>query len=251
MAGHSKWSNIKHRKGRQDALRGKLFAKLARNIYVAAREGGTDPNNNNKLALAIAKARAENMPNENIERAIKKAAGGGEGEHYEEVLYEGYGPGGVAVMVETLTDNRNRTAADIRHIFSKSGGNLGESGCVAWMFERKGVLVIDRSSTKLEEDDLLMLALEAGAEDFEAAEDYFEITTTPDTFTDVKNALEAEGCTFTTAEVTRVPQNTVTVTGEDVPRVLKLMEALEEHDDVQSTSANFDIDEAEMEKYSS
>lgn len=249
MAGHSKWKNIQHRKGRQDALRGKLFAKLAREIYVAARSGDKDPANNTRLRLAIAKARAQNMPNENIERAIKKAAGGTEAKDYEEIVYEGYGPGGTAFMVEALTDNRNRTAADVRHIFSKRGGNLGESGCVSWMFERKGILVIDKNNSPMDEDELLLLSLESGAEDFEASDSMYEITTSPEAFEDVKQALEDNGCTFSTAEVTYVPNNKVELKGEVVKDVLQLVEALEDHDDVQNVYANFEIDENEMEKY--
>ncbi|WP_124727110.1 YebC/PmpR family DNA-binding transcriptional regulator [Staphylospora marina] len=250
MAGHSKWKNIMHRKGRQDALRGKLFAKLAKEIYVAARLGDKDPANNQRLRLAIAKARAQNMPNENIERAIKKASGGEGGKDYESITYEGYGPGGVAVMVEALTDNRNRTAADVRHMFSKRGGNLGEAGCVSWMFHRKGLLVINREAAAgKDEDELLMAALESGAEDFEATERGFEITTSPEAFEDVKQALEAEGIVFETAEVTFVPENRVEVSGETVRDILSLMEALEEHDDVQNVYANFVIDDEELAKY--
>lgn len=250
MAGHSKWKNIQYRKGRQDALRGKIFAKLAREIFVAAREGGGNPDYNQKLRLAIAKAKSQNMPNENIERAIKKATGEAGGKAYEHVTYEGYGPGGVAVMVEALTDNRNRTAADMRYIFSKKGGNLGEAGCVAWMFDRKGFLTIDRNSTNQDEDEVLMLALEAGAEDFEVSGDSFEITTTPENFEAVKNALEEHGFTFTQAEVTMIPQNTVSLTGENASKMLALIEALEDHDDVQNIHTNFDINEDEMEKLS-
>ncbi|WP_309866884.1 YebC/PmpR family DNA-binding transcriptional regulator [Desmospora profundinema] len=248
MAGHSKWKNIQHRKGRQDAIRGKMFAKLSREIMVAAREGGGDPEQNQRLRLAIAKARSQNMPNDNIDRAIKRGTGEEGGGHYEAVTYEGYGPAGAAVMVEALTDNRNRTAADMRHIFSKRDGNLGESGCVAWMFERKGLLRVDRESTEMGEDDLMMLALEAGAEDFEVTEDVIEVFTAPEAFEDVKNAIEAEGIRFSTAEVTMVPTNTVDVDGEHIPKILALMEALEDHDDVQNVYANFDIDEAELEK---
>ncbi|OYD10007.1 YebC/PmpR family DNA-binding transcriptional regulator [Paludifilum halophilum] len=248
MAGHSKWKNIQHRKGRQDALRGKIFAKLSREITVAARDGG-DPDTNQKLRLAISKARSQNMPNENIERAIKKGTGEEGGSHYESVTYEGYGPGGAAVMIEALTDNRNRTAADVRHIFNKRNGNLGEAGCVAWMFERKGLLRIDRHSTKFEEDDVMMEALEAGAEDFEALDESFEVLTSPDTFEDVKNALEERGFRFSTAEVTMLPSNTVDLTGEDVPKMLALMESLEDHDDVQNVYANFDMDDRELENY--
>jgi YebC/PmpR family DNA-binding regulatory protein len=248
MAGHSKWKNIQHRKGRQDALRGKIFAKLSREIYVAARMGDKDPANNTRLRLAIAKAKAQNMPNENIERAIKKAMGGGDGENYESIVYEGYGPGGVAIMVEALTDNRNRTAADVRHIFSKRGGNLGEAGCVAWMFERKGILSIDRESTDKDEEELLMIALDNGADDFETTEKTYEITTSPETFEQVKQALEAEGVTFSTAEITLVPNNRVSVQGETLKQVLELIEALEDHDDVQNVISNFDADEEELAK---
>ncbi|PTX55319.1 YebC/PmpR family DNA-binding regulatory protein [Melghirimyces profundicolus] len=249
MAGHSKWKNIQHRKGRQDALRGKLFAKLSREISVAAREGGGDPAQNQRLRLAISKARSQNMPNDNIERAIKRGTGEEGGGNYEAVTYEGYGPGGAAVMVEALTDNRNRTAADMRHIFSKRGGNLGESGCVAWMFDRKGFLRIDRESAGLDEDEMMLKVLEAGAEDFEATEDSFEITTSPDQFEEVKNALENEGIRFSTAEVTQIPQNTVDLTGDDVKNMLQLMEQLEDHDDVQNVYSNFEIDDAELEQY--
>lgn len=249
MAGHSKWKNIQHRKGRQDALRGKMFAKLAREIYVAARSGDKDPANNQKLRLAIAKARAQNMPNDNIERAIKKAAGGTDAKDYEAIMYEGYGPGGTAFMVEALTDNRNRTAADIRHIFSKRGGNMGEAGCVSWMFERKGLLVVERELAPHGEEDLLMLALESGADDFVATDKTFEIITSPEAFEEVKQALEAEGISFTTAEVTFVPSNKVEIKGEAVKDVLQLVEALEDHDDVQNVYANFDMDEEEIAQY--
>lgn len=248
MAGHSKWKNIQHRKGRQDALRGKLFAKLSREIMVAAREGGGDPDQNQRLRLAISKARSQNMPNDNIERAIKRGTGEEAGGNYESVTYEGYGLGGVAVMVEALTDNRNRTAADLRHLFSKSGGNLGESGCVAWMFDRKGLLVVDRKTVDLDEEDMLLQALEAGAEDLETGADTFEVITSPDQFEDVKHALEKEKFSFTASEVTMVPQNTVKLTGDHVSKILQLMEALEDHDDVQNVYANFEIDDVVQEK---
>jgi YebC/PmpR family DNA-binding regulatory protein len=246
MAGHSKWKNIQHRKGRQDALRGKMFAKLAREIYVAARMGDKDPANNHQLRLAIAKARAQNMPNDNIERAIKKAAGGGDGKDYEAITYEGYGPSGTAIMVETLTDNRNRTAADIRHIFSKRGGNMGESGCVSWMFERKGYLVIDREAVSMDEEECMLIALEYGADDVEATDKTFEITTSPDAFEDVKKGLEEAGAVFTTAEVTFVPSNKVHLAGDAAKAVFQLVDALEEHDDVQNVYANIDVDEEEL-----
>ncbi|QKG84125.1 YebC/PmpR family DNA-binding transcriptional regulator [Kroppenstedtia pulmonis] len=248
MAGHSKWKNIQHRKGRQDAIRGKVFAKLSREITVAARDG-SDPDSNQRLRLAIAKARAQNMPNDNIDRAIKKGSGGGEGDQYEGVTYEGYGPGGVAVMVEALTDNRNRTAADIRHIFSKRNGNMGEAGCVGWMFERKGLLRIDRKTESRAEDDVMMEALEAGAEDFEAHEETYDITTSPDSFEEIKEELERRGFCFLTAEVTMLPSNSVQIVGEQVGKMLDLMEALEDHDDVQNVYTNFDADEKELERY--
>lgn len=249
MAGHSKWKNIQHRKGRQDAVRGKLFAKLSREISVAAREGGGDPDQNQRLRLAVSKARSQNMPNDNIERAIKRGTGAEGGGDYESVTYEGYGPGGVAVMVESLTDNRNRTAADVRHIFSKGGGSMGEAGCVAWMFDKKGLLRIDREGVKLDEDEVMLQVLETGAEDFEASEDAFEITTSPDQFEEVKEALEGEGFHFSMAEVTMVPRNTVELSGEDATGMLRMIEALEDHDDVQNVYANVEIDEADLEKY--
>lgn len=246
MAGHSKWKNIQHRKNRQDAARGKIFTKLSREIYVASRQGGGDPDTNQRLRLAINKAKAANVPNDNIERTLKKALGEVEGANYEEVTYEGYGPAGVAVLVEVLTDNRNRTAADIRHLFSKHGGNLGETGCVGWMFLRKGMLSIGRDQTQLDEDSVMMLALEAGAEDFVAETDTYDITTSPEDFETVKETLEAEGLSFSTAEITMVPQNTVQLTGENVPQMLKLMDALEDNDDVQNVHANFDFDETQL-----
>jgi YebC/PmpR family DNA-binding regulatory protein len=249
MAGHSKWKNIQHRKGRQDAIRGKIFAKLAREIYVAARMGDKDPANNQKLRMAINKAKAQNMPNENIERAIKKAAGGGDGKNYEHITYEGYGPGGFAVMVEALTDNRNRTAADVRHIFSKRGGNLGESGCVSWMFERKGILTLSKEENQMSEEEILLFALENGADDFESTEKGYEITTSPESFEQVREALEEKGLKLTSAEVTFVPSNKVQIKGDTVKDMLSLMEALEDHDDVQNVYANFEVDDEELAKY--
>lgn len=246
MAGHSKWKNIQHRKNRQDAARGKIFTKLSREIFVAAREGGGDPDTNQRLRLAINKAKAANVPNDNIERTLKKASGETGSTSYEEVTYEGYGPAGVAVLAEVLTDNRNRTAAEIRHIFSKFGGNLGESGCVAWMFSRRGSLVVDREQSPVDEDSMMMLAIDAGAEDFAADTDSYDITTSMEDFETVKKKLEEEGLTFTTAEMTMVPQNTVQLTGEDVQKMLNLMEALDDNDDVQNVYANFEIDEAEL-----
>ncbi|SFS58451.1 YebC/PmpR family DNA-binding transcriptional regulator [Marininema halotolerans] len=250
MAGHSKWKNIQHRKGRQDALRGKIFAKLSREITVAARSG-SDPETNQRLRLAVAKARSNNMPNDNVERAIKKGSGEDGGGNYESIMYEGYGPSGVAVMVEALTDNRNRTAADVRHIFSKRGGNLGEAGCVAWMFARKGLLVMDREESERNEDDMLLLALEAGAEDVEVTPESFQVITAPEVFEEVKVALESEGENCSTAEVTMIPENTVELTGDSIDKMLALIDALEDNDDVQNVYANFEADDADLANYQS
>ncbi|GAX91477.1 YebC/PmpR family DNA-binding transcriptional regulator [Effusibacillus lacus] len=248
MAGHSKWKNIQHRKGKQDALRGKLFTKISREIFSAARSGGGNPDTNFRLRMAIDKAREANMPSDNIQRTIDKALGNIPGVTYEEMVYEGYGPGGVAVMLELLTDNRNRTAAEIRHIFSKRGGNLGETGCVGWMFERKGVLTVNKEDSSLSEDDLMMLALDAGAQDFSAEDDQYEITTAPEDFAAVQEALVGQGVKFEDATVTFVPQNTVELRGEDARKMLELYEALEEHDDVQAVYSNFEISDEELEK---
>lgn len=248
MAGHSKWANIKHRKARMDAQKGKIFTKLAREIIVAAREGGGDPNANFRLRLAIQKARENNMPTENIQRAIQKGTGGLEGESYEQMNYEGYGPGGVAVFLEIMTDNRNRTAAEIRHLFSRHGGSLGETGCVAWMFSRKGYLVINEEAAKLDEDELILEALEAGGEDVTREGGSYNIITAPEDLEKVKEYFQNKGIPVESAEVTMLPQTTVKVEDpEEAGRILKLMEALEDHDDVQNVYANFDIDEKLME----
>lgn len=241
MAGHSKWDNIKHKKAKEDARRGKLFTKMARLITVAAREGGPDPRTNFRLRLAIDKARSYNVPNENIERAIKRAVGGTEGDAYEELIYEGYGPGGVAVMLQIMTDNRNRTAADIRHLFSKYGGNLGESGCVAWMFERKGEIRVNAEG--VDEDELMMAAVEAGAEDVEVSDGVYTIWTEPESYQSVQEALSAGGWTIESAGITMRPKNTVSVEGENAKKLLALLDALEDHDDVQDVYANLDISE--------
>jgi len=249
MSGHSKWSTIKRKKGAIDAKRGKVFTRLIKEITVAARTGGGDPDGNPRLRAAITTAKTENMPKDNIARAIKKGTGEIEGEVYEEILYEGYGPGGVAVLVECMTDNRNRTVADIRHYFSKSSGNLGESGCVAWMFEKKGVIQVDKSSYS--EEELMDLALEAGADDVVEEENEYQIVTEPDDFEAVRGALEAEGVEFVDASVSMIPKNTVEVTEEKPARgLLKLLESLEDHDDVQNVHSNFDIDDALMEQIS-
>ncbi|MDH7480231.1 MAG: YebC/PmpR family DNA-binding transcriptional regulator [Syntrophomonadaceae bacterium] len=245
MSGHSKWANIKHRKAKQDAQRGKIFTKLGRELILAARAGGGDPATNLRLKMAVNKAREANMPMENITRAIKRGTGEIEGAAYEEVVYEGYGPGGVAVMLSAATDNRNRTAAEIRHIFSKNGGSLGESGCVAWMFSRKGVLNLEE--TALDEDELLMLALEAGAEDLRLEGGVAEIITAPEDFEKVRDSLARSGLTFTRAEVTMVPQNVVSVSDrQQADAILRLVDLLEDHDDVQEVYANFDIPDAIM-----
>ncbi len=247
MSGHSKWANIKHRKARADAERGRMFTKVAREILIAAREGGPDPEANFRLRMAIDRARAVNMPGDSIMRAIKRGAGEGETENYEEITYEGYGPGGVAIMVEVMTDNRNRAASDVRHTFTRHGGNLGETGCVAWMFRKKGLLVVDLADLEMSEDDLVALAVEAGAEDFKSDGATVEITTDPGEFENVQKFLRDHGIEFTVAELTMVPQTTVRVTGREAKQVLGLTEALEELDDVQQVHANFDISDEEME----
>ncbi len=240
MAGHSKWANIKHKKAKEDAKRGQVFTKVGRKITVAAKEGGPDPETNVRLRLAIDEARAVNMPNENSERAIARAVGGLEGAIYSEVLYEGYGPGGVAIMLDTLTDNRNRTAGEVRHRFSKYGGNLGESGCVAWMFERRGLLVVEREGA--DEDEVMLLALEAGAVDVVAEGDVIEIHTDPSDFITVKENLEGQGLAFLGAEISFIPQNTVAIPEDKVESVEKLIEQLEELDEVQEVYSNYVVE---------
>lgn len=248
MSGHSKWANIKHRKGKQDALKGKVFTKLGKEIIVAAKAGGANPETNFRLKIVVQKAKAANMPNDNIQRAIQRGAGGQDGSNFEELIYEGYGPGGVAVMVNILTDNRNRTAGEIRHIFSKNGGNLGETGCVSWMFKQKGLLSI-KEDLKMSEDDLMMLALESGAEDVRAADEGWELITSPEDFQQVKEALEEKGLEFDNAEIAMIPETTVEVTDPEQARLLlRLMDYLEEHDDVQETYTNFDIADEIIEK---
>ncbi len=242
MSGHSKWANIKRKKGANDAVRGKVTTKIGREITVAVRMGGSDPVGNMRLKLALTKAKANNIPKDNIQRAIQKGLGGADGSNYEELIYEGYGPAGTAVMLDIMTDNRNRTAADIRHLFSKNGGNLGETGCVGWMFQKKAVFIIDREAYD-EEENLMMLALEAGADDFKAQEDSFEITADPKDFDAIAKALEDNNIETVEAEVTMMPDTTVTLTGKDADTVMKLIDALEEHDDVQNVYANYDIDE--------
>jgi YebC/PmpR family DNA-binding regulatory protein len=244
MSGHSKWHSIKHKKGALDAKRGKLFTKFIKEITVAARSGGGDVDGNARLRKAVADAKAGNMPNDTIERAIRRGTGEEEGVHYEEITYEGYGPRGVALLIDAVTDNRNRTVAEIRHLFSRNGGNLGESGSVGWLFEKKGYIVVEKAAKS--EDELFELAIDAGADDLRDDEQNFEIITSPDNFDTVLSAVKAAGVEPQVAEVTMVPQNYIKLEGQDARQMLKLIEALEDHDDVQKVSANFDISEADM-----
>lgn len=245
MSGHSKWSSIKHKKGAADAKRGKIFSRLIKEVTVAARLGGGDPDGNPRLRTAIAAAKAENMPKENIERAIKKGTGELEGASYEEANYEGYGPGGVAVLVDCLTDNRNRTVADVKHLFERNSGNLGEPGCVAWIFEKKGLIVFEND--KVDEEQLLDLALEAGAEDVREEETEFEVISDPSDFESVKAAIDGAGLSYTLAEITMIPKNTVKLEGKKAQQMLNLMQALEDNDDVSHVYANFDISDEVLE----
>ena len=244
MSGHSKWHNIQKTKGAADAKRSAAFTKIAKEIIVAVKQGGSgDPNNNSRLATVIAKAKAANMPNDNIKRTIDKALGSGNTDNYESVTYEGYGPGGVAVIVETMTDNRNRTAGSVRHHFDKYGGNLGANGCVSWSFDKKGVLVIDNEDGDLDEDTVMMDALDAGADDMQADDEVFEVYTDPDAFNAVVAAMEAKGYTFLEAGVQMVPQNYVKLTDEeDIKNMTKLIEFLEDNDDVQNVYHNWEQD---------
>ncbi|AQS53317.1 putative transcriptional regulatory protein [Jeotgalibaca dankookensis] len=238
MAGHSKWSKIKRSKGVADQQRGKVFQKISKEIYIVAKEGGPDPSSNAALRMKIDKAKAANMPNDNINRAIQKATSSGEGDNYEEVLYEGYGPNGVAVLVEALTDNRNRTATNIRVAFNKNGGSLGESGSVAYMFERRGYIAIEREGLDVDEDTMLMSVLEAGGEELETSEDVFEIYTSPSDFKDVRDALEAEGYVLAEAESTMVPQTMVTIDSDKEEQFRTMLAVLEDDDDVQEVFHN-------------
>ena len=246
MSGHSKWANIKHKKGKADALRGKITTKISREITIAVRMCGADPTGNMKLKLALSKAKANNIPKDNIQRAIQKGAGALEGQSFEEITYEGYGPAGVAMMVSCLTDNRNRTAADVRHVFSKYGGNLGATGCVGYMFQQKGVFAVSKE-TGVEEDDLMMIALEAGAEDIKNEEEGFEIVTTPDAFDDVEKALADAGIEVEMAEITMIPDTMAELSAEDAERVQKMLDVLEDLDDVQDVYHNADLPEDDEE----
>lgn len=246
MSGHSKWATIKHKKGAADAKRGKLFSKFIKEITVAARMGGGDLDKNPRLRTIVEKARASNMPTDNVTRAIKRGTGELEGVNYEEMFYEGYGPGGVAMLIEVLTDNSKRAVAELRHLMSKGGGNLGEAGCVAWMFNKKGVLTFDKA---IDEGKLMEVALEAGAEDIEDLGNGFDVVTPPAAFEEVKKACEAAGLKPIEANLEMVPQNTIKLEGDDATKMLNLMSNLEDHDDVQNVYANFDIDTSIIEKF--
>ena len=242
MSGHSKWANIKHRKGKMDALRGRLTTKISREITIAVKMGGSDPIGNTKLKLALQKAKANNVPKDNIQRAIQKGQGALDGANYEEITYEGYGPSGVAVIVTALTDNRNRTAADVRHLFSKHGGNLGETGCVGWMFKRKGLFVVEKSDG-INEEELMMTVLDAGADDMKTEEDSYEIYAEPEDFDNVEQSLTDAGIEVASAEIALIPDNYVAVTDEAAAKMEKMLEALEDLDDVQDVFSNADMPE--------
>ncbi len=248
MSGHSKWHNIQAKKGKADAQRGAVFTKIGREIAIAVREGGANPESNGKLRDIIAKAKANNMPNDNIQRSIKKASGELSNVVYEEITYEGYAPGGVAVIVDTISDNRNRTASDVRHCFAKYGGNLGTTGSVGFMFDERGVLVVEREPGS-DEDEMMMVALDAGAEDVKVEEDVYEILTAPNDFSTVRENLEKQGFTFLSAEVQKIPQNTVAVTDPDtIQKIQKMLDLLEENDDVQNVFHNADLPDEEEEE---
>jgi len=244
MSGHSKWHSIKHKKGAADAKRGKIFTRLIREISVAARSGGGDPDMNPRLRKAISDGKSANMPNDNIERAVKRGTGELEGVDYEEITYEAYGPGGVAILIETMTDNRNRTVAEIRHLLSKNNGNLGESGSVAWMFDRKGYIVVSKESRS--EEELFELAIEAGAEDLQDDENSFEIFTDQENFESVRDSIKNAGIEAEVAQISMIPQNFIKLEGAEAQQMFKLYEAIDDHDDVQNVYANFDIDESEL-----
>ncbi len=239
MSGHSKWANIKRKKGANDAIRGKITTKIGREITIAVRMGGADPTGNMRLKLALSKAKSNNIPKDNIKRAIQKGLGASEGENYEELTYEGYGPGGTAVMLDILTDNRNRTAADVRHLFSKYGGNLGQDGCVGWMFKKKAVFIVEKEVFD-DEDALMEIVLEAGADDIKSEDEVFEITGEPDAFNDIETALGEKGIETASAEVTMVPDTTVSLSGKDAEKMQTLIDALDENDDIQNVYTNFE-----------
>jgi YebC/PmpR family DNA-binding regulatory protein len=248
MSGHSKWSSIKHKKGKEDAKRGKIFTKIIRELAIAARTGGPDPDNNARLRQAISAAKAANMPNANVERAIKKGAGGEEGGTLEEIMFEGYGPSGVAMLVETMTDNRNRAVSEIRHLLERHNGHMGETGCVSWMFGKRGLIVIEKD--KASEDTVMEIALDAGADDVTDEGEVFEVTTGVTAFEAVKDAFEKKGIAMLEAKLSMIPQTTVKLSGKSAEQMIKLMDSLEDHDDVQNVYANFEISDEEMEKLS-
>ncbi len=248
MSGHSKWSTIKHKKAAKDAKKGKLFTKFIKEITVAARMGGGDLNSNPRLRTAVLTARANSMPNDNIDRAIKKGTGELEGVTYEEIQYEGYGPGGVAILAQVVTDNKNRTVSEIRRLFTNHGGHLGETGCVSWMFDKKGLITVEKS--QIDEERLMGIVLDAGAEDVKDEDEFFEVVTQPEDFEKVKERLDREKVAVASAQVTMVPKNSVNVDAKHVEQILKLTEELEDHDDVQNVSANFNIPTELMEKAS-
>ena len=241
MSGHSKWANIKRKKGANDAIRGAVTTKISREITVAVKMGGADPTGNMRLKLALTKAKSNNIPKDNINRAIQKGLGASDGANYEEITYEGYGPGGSALMLDILTDNRNRTAANIRHIFSKNGGNLGENGCVGWMFHKKAVFVVEKETFD-DEDKLLEIVMDAGAEDFEGDDEVFEITAAPEEFDAIESALAEKGIETASAEITMVPDTTVKLEGKDAEKMQKLLDALDEDDDVQNVYGNYEFE---------
>ncbi len=248
MSGHSKWATIKHKKAATDAKRGKIFTRLIREIQVAAREGGPDQDSNPRLRTAVAAAKAQSMPSDNIKRAIQRGSGQLEGETYSEIVFEGYAPAGVAVLVETVTDNRNRTVAELRHIFAKNGGNLGENGCVSWIFHKQSLVVVSKDGT--DEEQLMDLVLTAGADDLRDGGDHWEVHSPPEAHADILAALGDEGIEPVTAEVSRIPENTVRVEGKQASSVIRMIDKLEDQDDVQNVFANFDIDEGELEALS-
>lgn len=247
MSGHSKWANIKRQKGKADAVRGKIFTKIGREIAVAVKAGGADPNSNAKLRDVIAKAKAANMPNDNITRSIKKASGELGAINYESITYEGYGPGGVAVIVECLTDNKNRTAADVRHIFDKSGGSMGTNGCVSYLFDSKGVLIIEKKAG-MDDDEMMMTAIDCGADDFNVGEGAYEILTDVGAFSAVREGLEKLGYAFVSSEIDRIPQNSVAVDEATMPKLMRMLDNFEDNDDVQNVYHNADLPEEEDEE---
>ncbi|HHY03848.1 MAG TPA: YebC/PmpR family DNA-binding transcriptional regulator [Thermoanaerobacterales bacterium] len=242
MSGHSKWANIKHKKAKTDAQKGKIYTKFSKQIIVAVREGGPDPDVNYKLKDIIDKAKEANMPNDNIERAIKRGSGDIDGANYEEIMYEGYGPGGVAILLDATTDNKNRTAGDFRHLFDKYGGNLGETGCVAWMFEKKGLIIIEKDD-ETDSDSIMMIAIDSGADDVEEQDDSIEITTSPESFEGVKKALKDNNIHLSSSEITYIPKTTVKVSGKEREKLESLLELMEDHDDVQNVYSNYESDD--------